>query len=74
MSIGLCLHWSLDIDKQSVDKQPIRGKIMIYEYGINVEMIILKVTDFPKFELKVQKRKRVEVAFLAFATSGAANQ
>ena len=55
MTIGLCLHWSLDIYKQSVDKQPIGDEIMIYEYGINFEMIILKDRYFLKFELKVQK-------------------
>ena len=54
MSIGLCLHCSLDINKQSVHKQPLRGAIMIYKYGINVEIIILNYSNFPEFKLKVQ--------------------
>ena len=55
MSIAVCLHCSLDINKQSVHKQTLRGAIMIYQYGINIEMIILNDSYFPKFELKVQK-------------------
>ena len=55
MSIDLCLHCSLDINKQSVHKQALRGAKMIYKYGVNIEMIILNDSYFLKFELKVQK-------------------
>ena len=57
MSIAVCLHCSLDINKQSIHKLPLRGAIMIYKYGINVEMIILNDSYFPEFELKESDRK-----------------
>ena len=41
MLIGLCLHWSLDNYKQSVEKQPIRGERLIYEYEIKTYLNIL---------------------------------
>ena len=41
MSIGLCLHWSLDNYKQFVDKQPISGERLICEYEIKTYLKIM---------------------------------
>ena len=55
MPIAVCLHCSLDVYKQIVHKQYLRGEIMIYKYGINGEIVILDGSYFPEFVLKVQK-------------------